>query len=202
MYYNDNNDGLVPNSIRTGNPDDAWIDSNIAANTLPGAADPNVIQRGLLFRYNSSVKIYTCPTDKNKNIGGVIFDPVRSYSINGQMNGNRTINDGYGFPTNHKFNDIRHPVPVKANVFVDEGPSIDDGFFAVDAGPATAFWQNMPASRHGNGSTLSFADGHAESWRWYEGTARLVYVAGSTTPAPGGANDRDLIRYKNATGSF
>ena len=199
MYYNDYSDKLVSNFIKTGNPNDAWIDSNIYVNSLPGATNVAVIRNGLLFVYNSSVKIYTCPTDVNRNIGGVTFNPVRSYSINGQMNGNRTLNDAAGYLTRRKLNDIQHPSPVKANVFVDEGVSIDDGFFAILADPTVWAWQNIPASRHGNGSTLSFADGHAESWRWYEGTAHLNYVAGLPTTVSVG--DRDLVRYKEATGS-
>ena len=27
-------------------------------------------------------------------------------------------------------------------------------------------WSNIPNWRHSNGTTLTFADGHAESWRW------------------------------------
>ena len=35
-------------------------------------------------------------------------------------------------------------------------------------------WWNLPGSRHNTGTTLSFADGHAEYWKWH-GTAVLTF---------------------------
>jgi prepilin-type N-terminal cleavage/methylation domain-containing protein/prepilin-type processing-associated H-X9-DG protein len=199
MYYNDANDVLVPNNTSGANN---WIDPTQKVNALPGATNTAPIIAGLLYPFNSSVKIYACPTDANKNIGGTLVDPVRSYSINGQMNGMHTLNDGYGYPANVKFTSIRHPVPVNANVFVDEGISIDDGFFEQRVDPANWIWDNIPASRHGVGCTLSFADGHVEFWRWtYGDTATLAskYVYGSQiTESPA---DSDLARFRTATAS-
>jgi len=63
-------------------------------------------------------------------------------------------------------------------VFVDENEySVDDGDFAtaVVGGPHAGTWWNLPGSRHGNGTTWSFADGHAEVWKWH-GTAVLKFV--------------------------
>ena len=33
-------------------------------------------------------------------------------------------------------------------------------------------WWDMPADRHNQGGCLSFADGHAERWRWKVSKAR------------------------------
>jgi prepilin-type N-terminal cleavage/methylation domain-containing protein/prepilin-type processing-associated H-X9-DG protein len=199
MYYSDNNDTLVPNNTAGANN---WIDPTQKVNALPAATNTAPIMSGLLYQYNTSVKIYACPTDINKNIGGTVVNPVRSYSINGQMNGMHTLNDAFGYPANVKSSAIRHPVPVNANVFVDEGISIDDGFFEQRVDPASWIWDNIPATRHGNGCTLSFADGHIEFWSWqYADTANLVskYVYGSQiTESP---SDTDLARFRNATGS-
>jgi prepilin-type processing-associated H-X9-DG protein len=43
--------------------------------------------------------------------------------------------------------------------------SIDDAHFLTWPAPDDR-WVNMPADRHGQAGVLSFADGHAESWRW------------------------------------
>jgi prepilin-type processing-associated H-X9-DG protein len=114
---------------------------------------------------------------------------------------------------NLKFSNIVNPSPSTANFFIDEqsGPttatcSIDDGYFAVDS-HQSGTWRNPPASRHGNGGILSFADGHSELWRWVEPT-----TANLKGPYPaafgsgrGGTADRDLMKLKRATyaeGSF
>jgi prepilin-type processing-associated H-X9-DG protein len=43
--------------------------------------------------------------------------------------------------------------------------SIDDAHFLTWPVPDDR-WGNMPADRHGQAGVLSFADGHAESWKW------------------------------------
>ena len=103
-------------------------------------------------------------------------------------------------PENLKFFQVQTPGPANANLFTDEQSgndsqttSIDDGYFAVNLEQRS--WQNIPASRHGNGGVLSFADGHVEFWKWREGTTRTLqgnFVA--TIPT-----DRDLRRLKEAT---
>ncbi len=193
MYYMDNNDNLVLNYVRDPN---SWIDGDV--NTLPAATNILNIRSGTLFPYNKALEIYRCPVLTPVVIGGVRVVPVRTFSMNGQMNGNRTINDAAGYPTRRKFSAIQRPPPVRANVFTDESTAtIDDGFFAVRADPNDWTWQNAPATRHGNGGTLSFADGHAEFWKWLEGTTAGL----STLDTPVSVGDRDLKRFKDATGS-
>ena len=75
---------------------------------------------------------------------------------------------------------------------------MDDGYFAVKApapdGPD--LWQNSPTVRHNKGAGFSFADGHAEIWKWRvlnkdQGLDAAVGPAASSTL-------QDLIRVKNA----
>jgi len=35
-------------------------------------------------------------------------------------------------------------------------------------------WWDMPSNRHNQGANFSFADGHAEHWKWH-GTAVLTF---------------------------
>jgi prepilin-type processing-associated H-X9-DG protein len=57
--------------------------------------------------------------------------------------------------------EIRHPA-LRA-VFIDEGWVTPDSF-AVHYDREQ--WWDDPPVRHGDGTTLSMADGHAEYWKW------------------------------------
>ncbi len=193
MYADDHDERLVPNLLGNTN---AWIGGNV--NSLPGATNLNDIRNGRLWPYNNSFEIYRCPADITPwKTGGRSVIRVRSVSMNGRMAGDEAgafVNPGV--PFFRKSTEINNPSPSQANVFIDEEPSsIDDGFFAVRALPNVWLWQNTPASRHGKAGMLSFADGHAEIWRWREGdTANLK---GLDRPARVG--HRDLQRFKEAT---
>src|SRR5882724_2821 len=88
MYALDFNDYMPPNAIDDKH---AWIDGsgNNLAYDLPGATNLATIQRGLLFPYNSQVRIYVCPGQTQVMIDGkprtLALPPARSYSISGQM---------------------------------------------------------------------------------------------------------------------
>ena len=195
MYADDNDDRLVPNFLGTRQ---AWIGGNVSSS--PGATNILDIQLGALWNYNQSLEIYRCPGDKLPfKIGGKAVTRVRSFSMSGRMGGDKSccdfVNPGIGFFI--KTSDIINPNPTQAFVFVDEDDeSIDDGFFAVQAKvPNNGYWQNAPASRHGAGGILSFADGHAENWRWHEaGTVKMKGINNNTR-----AGDRDLERFRLAT---
>lgn len=53
---------------------------------------------------------------------------------------------------------------------------IDDGHFLMTRVPQET-WANLPADRHGQGCNVSFADGHAEHWKWK--TAKGPATSGS-----------------------
>ncbi len=199
LYASDNQDALVSNFIAgwPGWDTNAWILGRM--DLVSQAMDESFIRAGTLFPYNQSLAIYKCPADKvlARTLDASYphgLPHLRSYSILGQMNGNADLN-GPNYPINRKFSDIRKPPPAQALVFVDEHPlSIDDGYFAIQVEKLQ--WQNFPATYHDQGDTFSFADGHAEYWRWLEpNTLHLtVYNAASAGP-----KDRDLTRVQAAT---
>jgi prepilin-type N-terminal cleavage/methylation domain-containing protein/prepilin-type processing-associated H-X9-DG protein len=194
LYSLDYNDKIIPNLLANTN---AWIGGNVSV--LPDATNVLDIRNGRLFPYNQSEPIYRCPGDKLPfKVGGRSVLRVRSLSLNGMMGENTDwvpASVHPGFTENKKFSDIKDPGPSQANFFVDENAeSIDDGYFAVDS-HQSAYWRNTLASRHGNGGVLSFADGHAELWRWIEAKTKLLKGLNvNTTPG-----DRDLRRLKEAT---
>ena len=194
MYANDNNDNVVRNYLGNTN---AWIGGNVMS--APGWTNELDIKNGRLWPYNGSLDIYRCPTDVAFKSGLKTFMRVRSFSMSGRMGGDASCCDfvNPGIPFFLKASSINNPGPSQAFVFVDEDKdSIDDGFFAVQAKVVNnGYWQNTPASRHGNGGTLSFADGHAELWRWREPTTIKLKGTDKTTKK----GDADLERFRLAT---
>jgi len=210
MYPDDHNDVLVKNWIVDKR---AWIDGTVdVAKNSPGLTNLNVIRNGTLYPYNTSTEIYRCPNDPPEKLAGKYVTRVRTVTMNGRMGGadpadalvykpapidTSWVQDPRAkeFPPNKKTADIKRPPPARANVFIHESPfTIEDGYFAVKG--FQNIWQNLPASTHGNGDTLSFADGHVEFWRWLEPeTAKR-----KTWDEPGKKPvDRDLIRFQKAT---
>ena len=207
LYANDYNDTIVPNALNSPN---AWIDGsgNNAAYNLPGATNVQTVRRGMLFKYNSSEKIYVCPGQKEVFVlsrnSNMKLPPARSYSISGQMHGGTDAGNGVvtpiiltgnpqNAPAHKKVSAINRPPPAEAIVFVDESHyTIDDGYFAVRVNEH--IWQNYPGVRHGNSTGFSFADGHAEIKRWLEPTTPLLKDPRGNSPAPrfGNQRNRDL----------
>jgi len=207
LYSMDYRDDIIPNVLGDTN---AWIGGGVE--DFPGATNVIDIRNGRLFPYNQSEKIYQCPADiLGLKIRGRSVLRVRSFSLNGMMGKNSQIGSPWNphpkIQENIKFTDINDPGASKANFFIDEQSdpvpalcSIDDGYFAVNL--TTWDWQNQPASRHGNGGVLSFADGHAEQWRWLEEDTRYLKRGSSGfTKSKSGKNNRDLRKLKEASNS-
>jgi prepilin-type N-terminal cleavage/methylation domain-containing protein/prepilin-type processing-associated H-X9-DG protein len=211
LYLTDNNDTLVKNWVGDKR---AWIDGTVAVGKgSPGMTNTIVIMNGALYPFNTSIEIYRCPNDPPEILGSKKVYRMRTVTVNGMMGGaDATDAARYGaadtswvqdprareFPPRKKYSDINRPSPAKAMVFVHESPfTIEDGYFAVKG--FQPIWQNLPASTHGNGGTLSFADGHVEFWKWFEAeTAKR-----KTWDEPGKKPvDRDLVRFQKATATL
>ena len=204
MYAHDNNDQLIPNWVSANNglsAPEAWIQGNVAL--LPGATNVADIQKGRLFAYNTSVGVYKCPgmPGTMAPAGVPANQLVRAFSMSGRMNAGTGTEPSSGGPVLDlqafyqvsmfkKLSRIQRPGPSGAYVFSDESfNSINDGLlnfltFAV-------LWADSPTARHSGGATFSFADGHAEHWKW----------RGISTELPGNAavqNRSDYDRMRNA----
>jgi prepilin-type processing-associated H-X9-DG protein len=106
----------------------------------------------------------------------------RSYSLSGSLGGIAMF----------------HPVTSaseldksgRANVFafLDENErSIDDGLFGLGAKPDHN-WLNLPSTRHGRWTNLSFTDGHVTSIKWKAPKFFVWY----NQPAASGEDLQDL----------
>jgi prepilin-type processing-associated H-X9-DG protein len=120
-----------------------------------------------------------------------------SQSVNGYPEYLSTIDPTLGqIPSWKKFAQIRRPSPSQLFVFIDEHPdTMLDAQFGNPAGMPFygAMWWDMPADRHNQGACLSFADGHAERWRWK--APKYFQFLGQT---PTDAEMPDYLRVQNA----
>jgi len=199
MYTDDHNDALPPNETVPGGGRDGWVATAqtwIRGNAWTDTTTTN-IETGVLFTYNRSAKIYKCPSDKSTVRDQGKIPRFRSVSMNMYMNHIPNPQDRSCW---HFLRQIRNPAPSEAFVFIDEHEnSIDNARFTLSS-PNDWVWIDFPGTRHNGGCVLSFADGHAEAWKWREAkTIQNGKLKGWIQGVPGVLNtDRDLGRIYNA----
>lgn len=161
MYADDNDGRLAPNNVKPGRVEESSADSWVTGNARFETNTLN-IENGKLFKYNRSAGIYRCPADRSHVTRLKNLLRTRSYSIS---TGIAHENAQRSLKYVRNFSDLTEPMPAKASVFIDEDAySIQDGAMGIE--PREALYWNLPSSRHANAGTLTFADGHAETWRW------------------------------------
>jgi len=181
LYSQDNDFFLPPNRnvyyINTMGPSSGF-DPNLTwcGGLAPFDMTTENIERGKLFIYNKSTDIYRCPSDKSRvrTAEGKILNirRTRSYNMSQSINGLPYSPDSAVLPSFAKETEIDKPSPSKLLFFVDvhEDSILDSHFGIPPRGPMFASvqpkWWDLPAGRHSQGGNFSFADGHAEHWRW------------------------------------
>ena len=227
MYAGDYKDYIV-NNYSKGNSDcgsAAWVTSGSIRGVASWTGNPRndtndyAITQGPLWQYNGNDGIYHCPADQSKTDAPNQVIRTRSYSMSIGMDwmDESTLNDATN-GTFIKMSEILLPSPAGASVFIDEAAdSIDNNVLGIRqptlnstgnglvATTSTTFW-DLPASRHNNGCSLSFADGHVEHWKWLGGaiisanalpdgeTQNSTSLPAASVPFPCPANDPDNAR--------
>ncbi|MGC3958383.1 MAG: prepilin-type N-terminal cleavage/methylation domain-containing protein [Verrucomicrobiota bacterium] len=166
MYYGDNDDKLVAN---------LWV-ASAPARSLPGSwvlgnanvdTDQTNITAGTIYPYINSLRVYKCSEDKNTFTSNPGIGRYRCFSMSCYLNG-PDPGSLSGIKPLKKSVNLRKP--TNTLVFIDEDDNtLDDGHFLYPYALSAARgdqWVNVPGFRHANGSVLSFADGHAEYWKW------------------------------------
>ena len=183
LMYADDNQGMIVNGAagisRPNEP--AWVGKDWDPNYMEGKQlsenkQTEAIKAGLFWPYCKNEKIYRCPQgQKGHN---------RTYSIVDSLNGVPQPDNpmGRGPKEVMKKLIIKHRSllrrPYKRIVF------IDDGWAAPGSYPVyydKEKWWDPPPLRHEEGTTVCFADSHAEYWKWKsEETIELGKNAGPT----------------------
>jgi prepilin-type processing-associated H-X9-DG protein len=203
MYSNDSSDCLSPNTDGGAGASwtqgqnanyPAWVAGHMVYQPSSSTDNTNTdflvgrdyLPFGSLGTYTINPNIYHCPADKSSDPK---YGPrVRSVSLNGYIGpttagfeSSRTITSGNEYYL--KTSDFRKLKPGDAVMFLDERPvQLDDGFFWPP------FFEynvgNLPAINHGNSSSMSFADGHAELHLWNEGKFLKLTTYNVTLASP------------------
>jgi prepilin-type N-terminal cleavage/methylation domain-containing protein/prepilin-type processing-associated H-X9-DG protein len=174
LYADDNDDKIVcGNTHRTIDGQQnksAWVyyEGGDSEEQIQGIKD------GKLYPYCKVLKLYKCPT-------GIRGEEV-TYSIVDYMNGHDEIK-GATLP------------PLKNRLHIRNASSqivfLDEGRLTVSSWTVYYYqerWWDQITSRHGNGTTFGFSDGHSEHWKWSDPRTveigKTDYTAALTSLSP------------------
>lgn len=150
-----------------------WNNQNVANSGLTDEQKKQAIREGALWPVCNDYDIYKCPTGRP---GEFV-----TYATVDAMNGlHRSGTLRQGSPSNHvtavgkrvgktviwikRKSEISSPAPAHRMVYIDEGAMTPDSF-AVHYNQRGPWWDDPP-SRHGDGTTVSWADGHSSHIKW------------------------------------
>jgi prepilin-type N-terminal cleavage/methylation domain-containing protein/prepilin-type processing-associated H-X9-DG protein len=147
-----------------------WVGNDCASGFAQGEQRPLDIQMqalrvGALFPYCKAEKVYRCPT----GIRGEMRTYSTGYGMNGCFDatgtyiGNRGVRVGRTVLMVKKRSEISVPAPAYRLVFLDEGQISPDSYAIHYVTPR---WWDPPFVRHGDGTNVSFADGHSDYWKY------------------------------------
>jgi prepilin-type N-terminal cleavage/methylation domain-containing protein/prepilin-type processing-associated H-X9-DG protein len=181
MYADENNDVLVNGAIGYSNAttgwgqhagEIAWVDA-LRTGWQNYEDQEQAIMDGALWPYVKDLKIYRCPTGRKEE--------ALTYAIMFSMN---AVEHTWvqGIPNTHikRRTEIYNPGPQHRLVFIDEGYMTADAYAVYYH---LEQWFDSPPVRHGDGATLSFADGHSEHWRW-KGTDTIKHAREEENTGP------------------
>jgi prepilin-type N-terminal cleavage/methylation domain-containing protein/prepilin-type processing-associated H-X9-DG protein len=191
MYSGDFSGRLVPNNATpTYEDSDSWMIGDARTNT-----NPATLQNGYLWPYNPSLGIYACPAETAMVTPAAGFGNPNPVPVPRQISYSMDYNLGSTNPGYAAYNitidrQLVYPGPSMHSVFWHEDArSIDNGAYGIWPWGNNSWW-NLPTSIHNKGCTMSFFDGHVESWRW-QGTVVLQanippagYIGGTTITVP------------------
>jgi len=191
MYADENEDKIVNGAAGFSYRNMSWGDhSRELAWVDAVSADWDVaikgIRDGALWSYVKNTDVYRCPTGRRGE--------ALTYAIMFSMNAvcHDEVKGVKGAHIKNR-NEIHSPAPQLRLVFIDEGYMTPDAY-AVHY--TREEWFDDPPVRHGDGTNVTYADGHAEYWKWKatetikEGRKRADSTSARWTPkTPEGKED-------------
>jgi len=181
IMYADDNDGKIVNGEagfdRSKEP--AWVGHAWGANwNQPNAATVGIltdkqkkqaVEDGALWEYVKDYDVYKCPTGRRGEC--VTYAAVDAMNARHRPGTYRTVGGKQVGERNGRTvlwikrrDEITSPGPAMRMVFIDEGAMTPDSF-AVHYNQRGPWWDDPPV-RHGDGTTVSWADGHITHLKW------------------------------------
>lgn len=181
---NAGNGVIAPTPTSGRHQGEKWWTGDDIEDFWAGTSRPEEIQRrailaGALFPFTKKAKLYRCPTGVRGELRTyTIVDSMNGIPRTGTSNGNKGAKNGRTVLWIKKTTDVSVPGPAQRIVFLDEGRITPDSY-------ATHYvndrWWDPPFVRHGDGTNVSFADGHADYWKFI-GKKTLVTGRHAATP--------------------
>ncbi len=186
IMYADENDGKIVNGeagfdrSSGGLTEIAWMGHGWGANwdrpdaatvgTLTDREKKLAIEHGSLWEYVKDYDVYKCPTGRRGEcVTYAAVDAMNARYRNGTYTGSNPITavgarNGRTVLWIKRRSEISSPGPAQRMVFIDEGAMTPDSFAVHYDNPGP--WWDDPPARHGDGTTVSWADGHVSHLKW------------------------------------
>ncbi len=133
----------------------SWSNSGVWPDQWTPEEWEESITEGALWPYNETLEVYRCPAgEKNEQVTYAGFAGL------GWMEPLNRDSDGEIL---EKSTQLKQP--STRSVYIDEG-KLTPHFYSVYYNQEM-FW-DQPPNRHNKGVTMSFADGHADYWKWQD----------------------------------
>ena len=138
--------------------------------------------KGSLWPWIRNVKIYRCRRGRpghtltyalviaanGRNVEGTYMEDTSEWDLT-----ESGIRVGRTVLKLTRLTDIVSPGAAQRAVFIDQGQTPTGRDFYVHYLYPQWKWYSAPPVRHGDGTTLSMADGHAEYWKWSRETVQM-----------------------------
>jgi prepilin-type N-terminal cleavage/methylation domain-containing protein/prepilin-type processing-associated H-X9-DG protein len=181
LMYCDDNEGFFPYNLAgtAAQTNINWAGDLLNWETDSGNTNTSLLTAVALGPYVAqSSAVFHCPSDTalsaiQRSLGWQ--NRARSYSMNSSVGNVGTITElGVNIynPNYIQFFKLSSmPAAAQIFVFTEEHPdTIYDGYFINSA--SSNEWTRLPASYHGGGANISFADGHAELHHWQDASTK------------------------------
>jgi len=170
--------GMTNNGTDPGIVERAWVgkgwqddyaNPNQANMAVNEATQKLAIRQGALWSTVNNEACYKCPTGRrNECVTYSIVDAMNGLYRTGTATGGNHLTAvgtriGKTVLWIKRRTEIVSPPAAERMVFIDEGAMTPDSF-AVNYMPGP--WWDNPVVRHGDGTTVSWADGHSSHLKW------------------------------------